>query len=118
MVDNFIDSVYVRMMINTSQEETLAGKSAFERWASTFGVKIKIYHEDYGRLSEQHFRSEIEDANHNITFFLVGYHHRNAIVERNTQNLTPGSGSLILCAKLYWSEAITTLTWTYSLKAF
>ena len=80
----------------TIQEENLAGKSAFERWADTFGVKIKGYHADNGRFSKQAFRSEIEDTNQNITFCGVGYHHQNAIFERKIQTLTLGYRTLIL----------------------
>ena len=46
-------------MRSTSQEEIVAGKSAFERWADTFGVKIKRYHADNVIFSKQDFRSEI-----------------------------------------------------------
>ena len=40
MVDNFSDLAYVHLTRIQSQEDNLAGKSYFERWASTFGVKI------------------------------------------------------------------------------
>ena len=59
MVDPFIDLTYVHLMRSTSQEGKLAGKSAFEIWADTFGVKVKIYHADNGIFSKQSFRSEI-----------------------------------------------------------
>ena len=51
MVDHFIGFTYVHLMRNTSQEETLAVKSAFGIWAATFGVRIKIYHADTGIFS-------------------------------------------------------------------
>ena len=44
-------------MRSTTQEENLAGKISFERWADTFGVEIKIYHADNVRFSKQAFRS-------------------------------------------------------------
>ena len=69
MVDHFSDLTYVNLVIITSREETLAGKSAFERWAATFGVKIKIYHVYNGIFSEQPFRSAIKDANQTIKFW-------------------------------------------------
>ena len=86
-------------MRSTIQEENLAGKSAFEGWAATFEVKINIYHADNGIFSEQSFRSEIEDANHTITFCVVGYHHQNVTVERKIQTLTLESRILLLYAK-------------------
>ena len=40
-----------------TKRKKLAGESAFERWAETFGVKNKIYHADNGRFSKQAFIS-------------------------------------------------------------
>ena len=90
-------------MRSTIQEENLAGKSAFERWADTFGVKIKRCHVDNGRFSKQAFRSEIEDTNQNITFCGVGYHHQHEIFERKIQTLTLGSRKLLLHTEIYWT---------------
>ena len=50
MVNHFSDLTYVQLMRSTIHEENLAGKSAFEIWADTFEVKIKIYHIDNGRF--------------------------------------------------------------------
>ena len=50
MVNHFSDLTYLHLMRITSQEENLAVKSAFERWADTFGVKIKRYHAENGRF--------------------------------------------------------------------
>ena len=75
-------------MTSIIQTENLVGKLAFGIWASTFGVKIKIYNVDNGRLSEQPLRSEIEDVHQTINVFGVGSHHQNDIVERNIQTIT------------------------------
>ena len=88
MVNHFSDLTYVQLMRSTNQEESLSGKSAFERWADTFGFKINRYHADNGRFSKQTFRSEIEDSNQNITFCGVGSHNQNAIFERKIQTIT------------------------------
>ena len=82
MADHFSDLTYMHLMISTRQEKSLSVKSAFERWADRFGVKIKIYHADNGRFSEQPFRSAIEDANQTIIFCGVGSHHKNEIFEK------------------------------------
>ena len=66
MVDHFSDLTYVHLVGSTIQENTLAGKSVFERWVATFGFKIKIYHADNGIFSEQPFISSTEDANQTI----------------------------------------------------
>ena len=81
-------------------------------------VEIKRYHADNVRFLKQAFRSEIEDTNHNITFCGVGSHHQNANFERKLQNLTLVARTLLLYAKIYWPEEITTMLCTYNLKAF
>ena len=45
-------------------------------------------------------------------------HHQNDIFERKIQTQTLGAIILFLYAKIYWPEAITTISWTYALKAF
>ena len=83
-------------MITTIKQLNLSGKSAFEIWASTFGVRINIYHADNEIFSEQPFRSAIEDINQKIKFCGFGYHHQNAIVEIKIQIRTLGDRKLIL----------------------
>ena len=104
-------------MGSTSQEKSLSVKSAFERWADRFGVKIKIYHADNGRFSKQALRSKIEDANQTITFCGVGSHHQNTIVERKIQTLTLGASTLLPHTKIYLPEEIIEILWLYALMA-
>ena len=106
------------MIIITIQENTLSREKSFERWAAILGVKIKIYHAENGRFSEQPFRSAIEDSNQTKNFFGVRYHHQDVIVERKIQTLTLGARTLLLHAKRYRPEAITTMLWPYSLEDF
>ena len=118
MVDHFSHLTHVHLIRSTIQQQILSGKVSFERWASTFGVKIKRYHSDNERFAEQTFRLAIEDFNQTITFCGVLYNHQNAIAERKIQALTLGDREFILHAKRYFPEAITTMLWTYALKAF
>ena len=48
----------------------------------------------------------------------VGSHYQNSIVKMNIQNLTLGARTLLLYAKIYWPEEITTMILPYSLKDF
>ena len=75
MVDNFGDLTYVHLMRTTRKKDTLSGKTTFEKWDATFGVKIKINHTENGKKSKQPFRSAVEDSNQTITFCGVGSHH-------------------------------------------
>ena len=118
MVKHFSDTTYVHLMRSTIQEETLAGKVAFETCSATFGFKIYRYHEDNGIFYEQPFRSTIEDSNQTILFCGVGSHNQNFIVERIIQTLTLGAIKFPLHEKRYWPEAITTILCPYALKSF
>ena len=71
-----------------------------------------------GRFSKQYFRSEIEDANQNITFCGVGSHHQNENFKRKIQTITLGARKLLLHTKIYWPEAITIMLCPHALKAF
>ena len=108
----------MHLMISTSQENNLSEKAVVEIWAGTFGGKINIYHANNGRFSEQQFRSAIENSNQELTFCWFGSHHKNTIVEIKIQTLTLGDRTLILHAKRYWTDAITTMLWPYELKDF
>ena len=81
-------------------------------------IKVKRYHAGNGRFSKQYFRSAIEDANHTITFRGVGYNNQNYITKRKIQTITLGYRTLILHAKIYCLEEITTILWPYARKAF
>ena len=107
---------YVHQTISTIQEEILAGKEAFGRWVTTFGVKIHSYHADNRRFSEQPFRSAIEEFNQTIIFLGSGSYHQNSIVERKFQTLTLGARIFLLHAKIFPSESITTISWPYEIK--
>ena len=82
MVDHFGDLTYVHLIIITSQEETLSGNQPFKDRLPHLDLELKDIIQKMGYFSEQPFISEIEDANQNIKFCGVGYHHKNAIVER------------------------------------
>ena len=88
MVDHFSDLTYVHIMIITSQEDALAGKSEFDIWAYTCRVKSNRYHTYNGRFSEYLFIPVIDYSNRTRTFCGVGYHHQNSMVERKIQTLT------------------------------
>ena len=108
----------MHLIRSTRQEKKSAGKVYFEGWDATFGVKINIYHADNGIFSGKTFRSQIEYFNQKITFCGVGYHHQNDIIEREIKTLTIEARKLLPHAKIYWTEAITTMLWPYALKAF
>ena len=60
MVDHYSDPTHFCLRRSTNQEEKLAGKSAFEKWAATFAVKIHRYHADNVIFADQPFEKSIE----------------------------------------------------------
>ena len=55
MADHFSNFIYIQLMSSISGEENLAAKKAYERRASSYVGKVKIYHADNGRYAEQMF---------------------------------------------------------------
>ena len=79
------------------------------------GLKLKYIMQTMEKIYEQPIISEIEDANQTITLFWVGSHHQNSIIERKNQTITLGAITMIIHAKMYWPEKITTILWNYVL---
>ena len=90
---------------------------AFEKLAETHGVKIKSFLADNGRFAEVGFRDAVAIANQIISFFGVGAHHQNGIIERYIQDITDSDHTLLLHAKRYWPDVIRTILWPFALKA-
>ena len=118
MVGHFGDLTYVHLIKITIQEEIFVVKADFERWYTTFEVKIYRYHAENGRFSEQRFRSAIEGSNQTKTNLGVVYHHQNAIVEIIIQTITLGYRTLLIHAKIYCLYSTTTMLCPYAIKTF
>jgi len=117
-IDYFTDYTFAYLMRSTSQEETLNAKSAFERKMKEFNVIVNSYHADNGRFAEKEFREEIIKCNQSISFCAVGAHHQNGLVENRIKDCTLGTRTILLHAKRFWPEAITTMLWPFALLAF
>ena len=75
-------------MRDRTLDETLLGKTSFERLANDDGITIKSYRADNGRFADKGFQDAIKDSNQSITFCGVGGHHQNGIVGRKIKELT------------------------------
>ena len=115
-VDHFSNHVHVHLMRSASQDETLADKQAYKRLAATHEVTIRRYHADNGHFSKKAFRAAVNDTNQSISYCGVGAHHQNGISENHIKQLTLTSRTLLLLAKRFWPEAITTMLWPFALK--
>ena len=116
-VDHFLDFVFVALMRDLTLDEALLAKTSFERNASDGGVTINSYQADNGRFADAGFQQAIKDANQTITFCAVGPHYQNSsIVKHRIKELTLISCMLLLHAKLYWPDYVTTMMWSFALK--
>ena len=97
-------------------EETLLGKSSFERHAAAGGVTIKHYHADNGRYADKGFRDAIINANQTISYCGVGAHHQNGMIERRIKELTLGARTCLLHAMRLWPEMIPEALWPFAIK--
>ena len=75
-------------------------------------MSVQRYHVDNGRFADHGFCKAVEASNQRITFCGVGSHHQNTITERHIKELTLVSRTLLLNAKRYWSEIISTMLCT------
>eukprot|EP00957_Ditylum_brightwellii_P067376 5115122-Ditylum_brightwellii.AAC.1 len=115
-IDHHSDFIYVDLMESISGEETIQSKRAYERVAAAHGVHVKRCHSDNGRFGEKTFRLTCDEQGQKITFCGVGAHYQNGIAENRIKLLTLRSRTMLLYAKRYWPEYITTMLWPYELK--
>ena len=116
-VDHFTNVIKVALMKTTSQAETLDAKLATEKFFKDHGYDIERWHADNGRYAEVDFRDAVKEQDQSIKYCGVGAHHQNGIVEAAIKRLTLRARTLLLHAKRYWPEAITTMFWPYALLA-
>ena len=62
--------------------ETLIAKSSWEKFTSQSGHMVKHYHADNERFSDNGFIDAINEKYQKITFYGVGAHNQNGIVEK------------------------------------
>ena len=58
-LDHHSDLTYVHLQQGLSPEETIEAKKAFEAYTQMYGVKIKHYHADNGRFTDNAFQQSV-----------------------------------------------------------
>ena len=81
-VDQFSGLRFVYLQKETSVEETVEAKNAFERYALSMGVIVKGYHADNGVFKARGWVEACHSKEQSITFAAVGAHHTNGKAER------------------------------------
>ena len=80
-VDHVSNYVYVHLMRDLSLTKKLLSKSAMEKVMTQAGQTVKHYHADNGRFSGNGFIDTVNGKDQKITFYGVGAHHQNGIIE-------------------------------------
>ena len=98
MMDHISTNSFTRLQCFTDDINTIAVKRSYELYAGSFGVNVKSWHTDNGIFAEKAFRDEFKVSNQTITFYGVGVHHQNGIIENYIGVLTRGSRCFLLHA--------------------
>ena len=81
------------------------------------GRKVKHYHADNGRFADNGFIDAVNSKDQKITYFGVGAHHQNGIIENKNKMLTLGAQTLLLHGMRMWPSMIDTMFWPFAMKA-
>jgi hypothetical protein len=95
-VDHFSCLCFVHLQLNTSSEETIATKNAFEQFDAEHGVKNLHCHCDNGRFYDNAFSMVCQDARQKLTFCGVNAHFQNGIDERAIRDLSESTHKQLL----------------------
>ncbi|CAB9526635.1 Retrotransposon protein [Seminavis robusta] len=115
-VDHHSGLSYVHFQTSTSAEQTILAKRAFERYAASFGVKVKHYHGDNGIFDSKAFVQEVHRCGQTITYAAVNAHHMNGHAEKKIRDLQEAARTMILHAKQRWPNAVTANLWPFAIR--
>ncbi|KAL7546945.1 LOW QUALITY PROTEIN: hypothetical protein ACHAWF_014538, partial [Thalassiosira exigua] len=116
-VDHVSDFVYVHLMRDFTLEETLLAKAAWEKILIQANRKVKHYHVDNGRFTDNGFIDACNDKDQTLTFCGVGAHHQNGIIENKNKILTQGARTLLLHGMRMWPQMVDSMLWPFAFKA-
>jgi len=116
-VDHATDFGYVHLQKSSSAADIVEAKEAFERFASTRGVRIQYYHADNGVFSSKEWRSKCNQSGQGLMFAGVNAHHQNGRAEQRRigilQDLTRTSLSQ---ANRRWPTTNTANLWPHAMR--
>ena len=115
-VDQATGYGFIHLQKSASEEETLAGKQAFEQHCNRFNVNVKAYHADNGIFAANAWKQSCADKGQALTFAGVGAHHQNGIAENRIRQLQDMARTMLIHAHSRWPKAITTHLWPYEIR--
>jgi len=106
--DHASNFVNVHLMRNFTLKETLLAKRAYEKVLKQAGQTAQHYHADNSCFTDKGFHKDIDDKGQEITFYGVGAHHQNGIIENRNKQLTIGMR--------HWPQMVDSLFWPFAMK--
>ena len=116
LVDHVSDYVYVHLMRDLFLSEMLIAKEYMEKVTAQARRYIKHYHADNIRLADNGFVDFVNRKSQKPTFYGVGAHHQNVIIENRNKVLIKGTLTILLHIISMWPQMIDGMFWPFSMK--
>ena len=91
-------------------------KKLFEAYAQTYKVKIKHYHADNGRFSDNNFLHAVAKESQTINYCGVNAHFQNGKSENCIRDLQKQTRKKLHHEKSRWPSSVELALWTYELR--
>ena len=115
-VDQFTDYTFIYLQKSTTADETIKGKTQFERHRDRMGHKVTHYHADNGVFALHTWRNHYSDNMQQLTFVAVGAHHMNGVAEANIKQLQSLERTMMIHTNQRWPLAINANLWPYTIR--
>ncbi len=111
------DIFYVFLMRDFTINEAILAVKAFEKVMAQAKRTVKHYHADNGVFVHKRFLDEVNRKKQKITFWAIGTHHQNGIVENKNKRLALSARTLLLHGIHMWPQMINTMFYPFAFKA-
>jgi len=78
-------------------------------------IQVRAYHAENGRFADHGFKEEINNCNQFISYYSVGAHGQNGMVERYIGKVMVQARIILLHTKRFWLETIMHMLWLFAI---
>ena len=115
-LDHYSELTYVHLQIVLSSEETVEAKRTFEAFTQTYKIKIRHYHAENGRFSDNALVKEFTQESQTISYCGVNSRFRNGKSEKRIRDIQEKTRERLHNAKARWPSAVEPALWPYALR--
>jgi len=115
-VDMFSDFSFVHFQYTTNAKETLEAKLAFECYAKSHGVNIRVYHANNGQFAENLWKEDADRKEQFLSYAGVNAHFQNGRAEKKIRDLQDMGCTQLIHAHCHWLDAISLHLWPYAMR--